>query len=91
MEAHIEFRQSPDFAEAAEALGINTDRIFAMRPGDTNVLVLYTPNYDDGDSTIWSVWLKRDAHGVLVHDSVAVPLEGLWERIEEGLEEEFDE
>jgi hypothetical protein len=53
----------PDFAEVAEALGINTVDIMAVL---TDRIVLYTPKPDEPNPEIWSAVLGRDADGILV-------------------------
>lgn len=50
-----------EFAEVAETLGVRTDQVMAMLPGE---VVLYTPG--DDDETICSAHLVRRSDGVLV-------------------------
>ena len=58
--------RSLDFAEHAEALGINTDDIFAVATeGDNVVVVLYTRDAVD-KPPVWLARLGRDADGVFV-------------------------
>jgi hypothetical protein len=64
-----EWHKAPDFAEVAEVLGIPTDCVMAMRPGQEQVLVLWTAS-DDRDLppeqvTVKAVAMKRDGDGIL--------------------------
>lgn len=61
-EVHTEWHNSPDFAEAAEALGINTIDVMAMLPDE---IVLFTPYPREDDPRIFKARLGRDADGIL--------------------------
>jgi hypothetical protein len=57
-----EFRSAPDFAEVAEALGVNTVDIMAWSP---QVGALFTPEPDQDDPVIYVSLMDRDADGIL--------------------------
>lgn len=57
-----EWKKAPDFAEVAEALGINTVDVMAMLPDQ---VVLFTPYPNDEDPVIYSARLFRDRDGIL--------------------------
>jgi hypothetical protein len=64
-----EWRKAPEFAEAAEAIGISTRDIFAMLPDE--IAVFTKPDEtDDPNPELWGVRLKRDADGILRMDTV---------------------
>jgi hypothetical protein len=54
-----EWKKAHDFAEVAEALGVNTDAVIGMVP---DRIVLFTP--EPGD-VIYRASLGRDADGIL--------------------------
>lgn len=58
-----EWRRAPDFAEVAEALGVQTVDVLALLPGR---LVLYTPDPDDPDPLVFKATLGRDADDILI-------------------------
>ena len=64
-----EWHGRSDFAEVAEALGIDTDGVMAMTVvgDDEGWLVLYTPEHADDprDSLVHKALLERGADGVL--------------------------
>lgn len=57
----VEWRRGPDFAEVAEALGVDTKDVLGMIPGD---LVVYTSGGEDA-SMLWSATLARGEDGIL--------------------------
>ena len=57
-----EWHNAPDFAEVAEALGVNTVDVLAVM---VDSVVLYTPAPDDDDPLIWRTEMGRDADGIL--------------------------
>ena len=58
-----EWHNAPDFAEVAEALGVNTVDVLAVM-GDQ--VVLFTPAPEDADPMIFRSQLGRDGDGILV-------------------------
>jgi hypothetical protein len=45
-----EWKKGPDFAEYAEALGIRTTQVMALKAdGDDPTVVIYTPELDEND------------------------------------------
>lgn len=58
-----EWHNAPEFAEVAEALGVNTVDVMALLP---DRVVLYTPDPEDPDPMIWAAHLGRDADGILI-------------------------
>lgn len=82
-----EWHDRTAFAEIAEALETNTQYIFAARLEKGRWFILYTPNYEDGDATMYSAWLKRDTEGILRLDAVKRAHPGMSERIEQALTE----
>jgi hypothetical protein len=84
--ANIEWMNSVQFAEFAEVVGIRTELIFATHPESEGCWhILYTPDYDEGDHTMWSARLRRDGEGILRLDTVPQAHPGLWEQAEEGI------
>jgi hypothetical protein len=59
-----ESKKAPDFAEAAEALGIRTVDVLAELPGRVVIFTMETDTEDD--PPIWSATLDRDADGILI-------------------------
>ena len=60
------WKNAPDFAEVAEALGITTQQILAsMNPQSNEVLVLWTETLDDNEGDLWSAGFRRDTDGIL--------------------------
>jgi hypothetical protein len=81
----VEWRSAPAFAEVAEALGIATAQVMAVRnPQAGQVLAFYTAA---DDATVWSCQLHRDVAGVLRPGSRAAH-PGLWEDILAEMERE---
>ena len=61
MRVEVKWASGAFFAEAAEALSIETDRIIAVHSGD-EPLVIYTPDADYREP--WSATLRADADGI---------------------------
>lgn len=59
---NTEWHDAPDFAEVAEALGVNTVDVMAMMADE---IVLFTPDPNDADPMIYKAKLGRDADGIL--------------------------
>lgn len=82
----VELHSGVDFAEMAEALGINTDLILTAGIEADGFFVLYTPGLPE-DETLWSVRLKRDSSGIFQRDSVPKAHPGAIEELQRKLEE----
>lgn len=87
MNDEIEVHGRAHFAEVAEVLETPTEYVFAVIEEDGGLFCFWTPDWASGDETIWSVWLKPDADGILQLDSVKRPHPGMWERIKKEIEE----
>lgn len=90
-----EWKKGPDFAEHAEALGIRTTQVMALKAdGDDPTVVIYTPELDENDldpeTPLVAAWLTRDGDGILrVIDRKL--LEGLnWATIEASIAERLE-
>lgn len=55
-----EWHDAPEFAEVAEALGVNTIDVMAMMEDQ---VVLFTPEPEDDDPLIWRAQLGRTPTG----------------------------
>ena len=87
-EPKLEWRSGPDFAELAEVLGINTDMIMMARPYPEGIwVVIYTPGFDEGDKTAYSIVLQRDRDGILQQKSLPQAHPDLLDELEKGLAE----
>jgi hypothetical protein len=84
----VEFRNAPDFAEVAEALGVPTNMVLTVTGTEGGgVLAFYSPDYDTkGDKTIWVQELRRGPDGIFIKFGLAHPQPGMWERMEEDLQ-----
>jgi len=60
-----QWARGPDFAEVAEALGINTSQVILATLSQKQIIVIYTPD-PDGHPPMWRAELGRDADDVLV-------------------------
>ena len=67
-----QWARGPDFAEVAEALGINTSQVLLATLSQREIIVMYTPD-PEGKPPIWRAELGRDADDVLV--VMGAPLE----------------
>lgn len=90
-----EWRPGVDFAEFAEALGINTDQIMAATKLDgEHATVLFTAEPDehgfDPDEPIYAASLARDADGILVVTSRQLT-SMTWGPLRQAIEERMDE
>jgi len=90
-----EWRPGVDFAEFAEALGINTDQIMAAsNVNDEHVAVLFAATTDDHgcdpDEPIYAASLARDADGILVVTSRQLT-SMTWGPLRQAIEERMDE
>lgn len=74
-----EWHGASDFHEFAEALGIKTTQIMAVRPFTESIVVLYT--LTDDSELLHSVHLRRGVDGVLFRASQPTPHPGMWESI----------
>ena len=63
-EVRAEWHDRVDFAEVAEALGIETEDIMAMLP--EQIVIFTTDTHDDEKSKLWASKLGRDADGILI-------------------------
>lgn len=75
----VQWGRSPDFAEMAEALGIDTGQVIMAKVDDPEeMVVLYTPDRD-GEPPVWRAALARDADGILIvkGDPFQLPGSGL--------------
>lgn len=84
-----EWRSRSFFAEMAETLKVDTKNVLAahgFQKGDEEwFFVLYSPELDVDE--LWSVWLRRGQDGILFEGSPRTPHPGLWQNIEDALEE----
>jgi hypothetical protein len=63
-----EFQSRPEFAEVAEALGVNTDQVLLVGPGiNGRSVAMWTPS-EWGTGDVWAVALRRDEEGILRAD-----------------------
>jgi hypothetical protein len=73
-EVEVSGRTDPRIAEAAEALSTDTDLIMGVSQFDGEVTVLYTPDLNKGDNTVWQSKLTRGTDGILILiESIARP------------------
>ena len=85
----VEWHDRVDFAEIADAIGVDTTRIMAVRnPAADEVFVLFTPT-DDDPPRIFSTELRRDRDGVLRDVGAWLERPGLWEQIKRSVEEKL--
>lgn len=63
MGPHVRWGRAPDFAEVAEALGVNTVDVMAYMDSGA---VLFTPNPEDEDPMVFMALISRDADGIAV-------------------------
>lgn len=86
-----EWHNAPDFAEVAEALGVETLAIMAaLNPLRDDVLVLYSAEPEQPER-IFAVTLRRGQDGILFRASEPVEQVGLWEDIQRRAEIELPE
>jgi hypothetical protein len=86
MSIKTEWHRAPDFAEIAEAIGVETTAIMgASDPRRTTVHVLYTPEPEQYPPTIYAITLKRDRDGILQRASVPVEQTGMWQKLTDDL------
>ena len=82
-EHEVHVKRAADFAEIAEALGVETTSIFAVRnPGRETFFVLYSPDPDDPER-IFNAQLKRGVDGILFRSAEDVEIPGLWDQIKQ--------
>lgn len=81
---NVEWRSRTDFAEYAEVLGIETDRILTVERNEAKNT--HHVIWSDGDD-FYMVRFYRDASGVLQKGSIPVELPGFLERLEKAIEE----
>lgn len=92
-----EWKKASDFAEYAEALGVRTKQIIALKAGgDEPTVVIYTPELDEDDldpeTPLVVAWLGRDDEGILRLLADPRYLEGLnWADIEASIERRLAE
>lgn len=78
MTLRSEWRNRHTFAEAAEALGVDTTSIMGMIETDTNMLlVLYTTDTNSEYALAWHATLQRDDYGVFRLHGEPVEVPGL--------------
>lgn len=63
--SRVEWGTGPDFAEAAEALGIDTSQIVLASVSEPTMVVFFTPD-EDGLPPVWRAEIERDTDSVLV-------------------------
>lgn len=63
-EPRHEWARGPQFAEVAEALGLNTDQVLAASLRDGRWFVMFTPRRD-GRGDVWMAVLERGDDGLL--------------------------
>jgi hypothetical protein len=83
----VEWGRRADFHEAAEALEVTTADVLAVvtLPGRTERLCLFT--MPGAPTLVYRARLARDGYGILRQSTEAVALPGLWEQIQEGLDD----
>lgn len=90
MRARAEWRGRSDFAEIAEALDVPTTAIMAAHaPQSDSVLVLYSPDVENDETTIFRAMLRRSVDGTLfVVERFELP--GFWEQLRAEIERDFE-
>jgi len=96
MKARHEWRPGADFAEFAEALGIDTNQIMAASAvGAEKVTVLFTAKADeygfDYDEPVLGAILVRDADKILRVLGEPAPTQWSWGDVRTVIEEKMDE
>jgi hypothetical protein len=94
----VEWKNAPDFAEMAEAIGITTKQIMVAGVTGEPMIVIYTSPGTGEDADIYTAFLKRDRDGILRLDAVPVKGESVEEfhrrmhdAVGQRLREEFGE
>jgi hypothetical protein len=88
----VDWKRAVDFAEYAEALGIRTTQIMALKAGGGDPsIVIYTPETDEGDldpeTPLLASRLQRDHDGILVAMGAPTIMEGFnWNALEASIE-----
>ena len=93
-EVEVQWKHGPDFAEIAEALGINTSDIMAAMPKEDGILALYTTETEKLErATTWFAQLHRGDNGILVADEAQpanIDLQALFAGVEEAVKKRLD-
>lgn len=93
MTDRVEWRKAPEFAEVAEALGIKTADIMAVRAGSgQNPVAIYTHDYETFgiEAEMLTVQLERDAEGILRQFGEPVVLPDGLRKLTDGVEAQLD-
>ena len=92
MTSNIQWGRGPLFAEAAEALQLNTGQIMAMvEHGTLHVFFSNESDFgEDDDNRIFLATLLRDEDGILRPTGPPVEQTGMFEEMREGLREHME-
>jgi hypothetical protein len=93
MDVKAEWHPAADFAEYAEALGIETKQIMAARPGKP-VAVIYSPDLEDDldpETPIYCAYFTRDQDRILRVVGEPYMLSFTWADMQREIEERMAE